>query len=135
VITLCKVRSLKTTLSNTRFLQITKFNQYLVSPELLSLLTLSGVCVITLCKVRSLKTTLSNTRFASILRARPLKSVITRYPDSTHLYPESLPESDSDSLAIVRVYRQSVCLGAEPLDTHGQNFFFLNRPPAIIVLI
>jgi hypothetical protein len=32
------------------------------------------------------------------------------------------------------VYCQSVRLGAEPLKTHGQNFF-LNRTPAIIVLM
>jgi hypothetical protein len=46
MITLCKVKSVKTTLSNTDFLQIIKFNQYLVSPELLPLLTLSEVGVI-----------------------------------------------------------------------------------------
>jgi hypothetical protein len=33
------------------------------------------------------------------------------------------------------VYRQSVHLGAEPLETHGQKFFFLNGTPAVIVLI
>jgi hypothetical protein len=67
VIALYKVKSVISTLSNTRFLQITKFDQYIVSPELLALLTVSEVGAITLCQVISVKTTLSNTHFRHTL--------------------------------------------------------------------
>jgi hypothetical protein len=75
VITLCNVKFAKTTLSHTRFLQINKCNQYLVSPELLSLLTMSEVGVITLCKVKSVKTSRPLTFVKVTLRLTVSQSV------------------------------------------------------------
>jgi hypothetical protein len=72
-------------------------------------------------------------RDSSVTIVRHLSSVILEWHDTPMQSKASTSVKVTVTLRLA-VYRQSVCLGAEPLETHGQNLSF-SIEHAVIVLI